>query len=81
MKCRMCKNGNTATGTHTVTLEKNDTVLVVRQVPADICENCGEYYLDADVSTTLWEMVNRAVKHHAELEILNYATHGELIEG
>ena len=50
MTCVLCKNGTTRRGTVTVTLERGKTVVVVRDVPADVCENCGEYYLDSSVA-------------------------------
>ena len=46
MKCVICKTGQTYPGTTTVTLQGANTVVVIRDVPADVCENCGEYYLN-----------------------------------
>ncbi|MGH7938508.1 MAG: type II toxin-antitoxin system MqsA family antitoxin, partial [Bryobacteraceae bacterium] len=42
MKCTICKKGETAPGTATVTLERGGLTLVVKDVPAQICDNCGE---------------------------------------
>ena len=39
MTCVLCKNGVTRPGMVTVTLERGKTVVVVRDVPADVCEN------------------------------------------
>ncbi|MFZ2725131.1 MAG: type II toxin-antitoxin system MqsA family antitoxin [Methylococcaceae bacterium] len=47
MKCAICRNGYTEQGFTTVTLERNQSTLVFKQVPADICENCGEIYLSS----------------------------------
>ena len=47
MKCVICKNGETRDGAATVTLERGGATVVVKEVPAEVCGNCGEYYLIA----------------------------------
>lgn len=73
MTCALCKNGVTRPGTVTVTLERGKTVVVVRDVPADVCENCGEYYLDSTVAQEVYHRAEAAVARNAEVEILRYA--------
>ena len=73
MTCLLCKNGETRPGTVTVTLERGKTVVVVRDVPADVCENCGEYYLDSPVAQEVYQRAEAAVARNAEVEILRYA--------
>ncbi|HME33279.1 MAG TPA: type II toxin-antitoxin system MqsA family antitoxin [Terriglobales bacterium] len=73
MTCVLCKNGETHPGTVTVTLERGKTVVVVRDVPADVCENCGEYYLDSSVAQEVYQRAEAAVARNAEVEILRYA--------
>ena len=73
MKCVLCKNGETRPGTVTVTLERGKTVVVVRDVPADVCANCGEYYLDNSVAQRVYQRAEAAVERNAEVEILRYA--------
>ncbi|HMA71401.1 MAG TPA: type II toxin-antitoxin system MqsA family antitoxin [Xanthobacteraceae bacterium] len=45
MKCIVCKEGYTALSTVTVTLQRGNTVVIVRDAPAAVCQNCGEYSL------------------------------------
>lgn len=71
MKCVLCKSGETRPGT--VTLERGKTVVVVREVPASVCGNCGEYYLDDNVAKRVYERAEEAVERDAEVEILRYA--------
>ena len=73
MTCVLCKNGTTRRGTVTVTLERGKTVVIVRDVPADVCENCGEYYLDSPVAQEVYQRAEAAVARNAEVEILRYA--------
>jgi YgiT-type zinc finger domain-containing protein len=46
MRCMVCKVGDTARGTVSVTLQRGNTVVIVRDAPAAVCQSCGEYYLD-----------------------------------
>jgi YgiT-type zinc finger domain-containing protein len=73
MKCVICKEGDTAPGRVTVTLQRGNTVVIVREVPAAVCRNCGEYYLDEAVASKLYQQGEEAVQRHAEVEILRYA--------
>jgi YgiT-type zinc finger domain-containing protein len=73
MKCAICKNGNTEPGVLTVVLEKNKTTLVFKDVPAEICENCGEEYVSAETNKHLLKLADDAVNRGVDLEMLNYA--------
>ena len=73
MRCALCKTGETRAGKVTVTLERGKTVVVVRDVPAAVCGNCGEYYLDEDVAKRVYARAEAAVERNAEVEILRYA--------
>ena len=46
MKCLICKQAETQPGVTTITLERDGLTLVVKQVPAQVCPNCGEAYVD-----------------------------------
>ncbi len=48
MQCVICKHGETQPGHATVTLERGDLTFVVKHVPARVCDNCGEEYVDED---------------------------------
>ncbi len=53
MKCVICKHGETIKGTTTITLERGSSTLVFKDVPAQICDNCGEKYVDHQTTQTL----------------------------
>jgi YgiT-type zinc finger domain-containing protein len=57
----------------TVTLQRGDTTVILKQVPAEVCENCGEYYLSDLVTAQVMERAEAAVKSGAEVEILRFA--------
>jgi YgiT-type zinc finger domain-containing protein len=73
MKCVICRLGETNTGLTTVTLERGQAAVIIRDVPADICENCGEYYLSEAVAEKVQNLAEQAFQHGVEIEVLRYA--------
>ncbi|MCK4959269.1 MAG: type II toxin-antitoxin system MqsA family antitoxin [Planctomycetes bacterium] len=73
MKCVICRQGQTKDGFATVTLNREHTTVVIKEVPADICENCGEYYLSDTVTAKIEKLAAQAVHDGVEIEILRYA--------
>ena len=73
MKCVICKQGKTVPGKVTVTLQRGETTVIIKEVPADVCENCGEYFLSEKVTQKLMERADEVVKKGAEVEILQFA--------
>jgi len=73
MKCVICKHGETAPGKVTVTLQRGRSTIIIRDVPAMVCDNCGEYYLSEDVSRRILSLAEAAVARGTELEMMAYA--------
>jgi YgiT-type zinc finger domain-containing protein len=73
MKCVICRQGETFPGLVTVPLQRGETTVIFKQVPAEVCENCGEYFLTQAVTDRLLTRAEEAVKNGAEVEILRYA--------
>ncbi|QDL11871.1 hypothetical protein DP114_31775 [Brasilonema sennae CENA114] len=73
MQCVICKHGETQPGWVTVTLERNNTIVILKGVPAEVCNNCGEYYLNESVTDEVLKRAEEAVNKGAEVEILRYA--------
>jgi YgiT-type zinc finger domain-containing protein len=73
MHCTLCKVGETAQGMTTVVLHRDDTALIIKQVPADICTNCGEYYLSETIADRVLRLADEAVEKGTEVEILRFA--------
>lgn len=73
MKCVICKQGELTPGHVTVTLQRDETIVIFKKVPADVCDNCGEYYLSEEITEKLLAKAETAVKNGAEVEILRFA--------
>ncbi len=70
MTCVVCKIGETQPGEATLLLERGESIIIIKDVPAHICENCGEKYFDADVTREVMQRAEEAVQKGAELEVL-----------
>lgn len=72
MKCLICKVGETREGRTVVTLRRGESTIIFKNVPADVCDNCGEYYLSEAITAELLKRAEAAVKDGAELEIKRF---------
>jgi YgiT-type zinc finger domain-containing protein len=73
MKCVVCKQAETRPGVTTVTFERGDSTFVVREVPAQVCPNCGEDYVDATVTAELLRSAENLSRAGTQVDIRRYA--------
>ena len=73
MKCVICKQAVTRPGKTTVTLQRDGVTLVVVNVPAEVCENCGEAYVDEATARKLLRRAEEATRAGVVLDIREYA--------
>lgn len=73
MNCVICRNGETEPGRVTVSLTRGETTIIVKAVPADVCTNCGEYYLSSQTAEVVARRADNAARNGAEVEILRFA--------
>ncbi len=71
MTCPLC-GGNCHKGKTTFTVDLGFGVVVVREVPATVCEQCGADWIDDSVSEVLENLVMDARQKHAMIEVTNY---------
>ena len=72
MKCIICRKGETKDGTATVTLDRDGTTLVFKGVPARVCTNCGEEYVDEETTASLLKSASEAARIGIQVEIRQY---------
>jgi len=68
MNCPLC-GAEKKPGTTTFTVELGFGVVVVRDVPAQVCVQCGESWIEDAVSEKLELIVKDARKHHPVVEV------------
>ena len=72
MKCVICRQGETRPGKATVTLERGGTTVVIRGVPARVCGNCGEEYIDEEIAAQLLRTTEEMARSGAQVDIREY---------
>ncbi|MPZ97929.1 MAG: YgiT-type zinc finger protein [Dehalococcoidia bacterium] len=73
MTCGFCWDDETHPGTVTVTFSEGDATVIIKDVPAQICSNCEEYFLSEEVTEEVLERANGAFGRGTEVAILRYA--------
>lgn len=68
----MCPTGTLEEGTTTVTMEREGATIVFKAVPADVCNTCGEAFLDEDVSERVSREAQAAVEAGVEVDVRRY---------
>ena len=69
MMCPICRQGETHPGTTTVTLERGELTFVAKNVPAMVCANCGEEYLDSSTTEQVLRMAEEAAASGVQVDI------------
>ena len=72
MKCVICKVGETQPGTTTVTMERGGVTLVFKKTPARVCTNCGEAYVEEEISRQLLQAADAAVQEGVQVDIREF---------
>jgi YgiT-type zinc finger domain-containing protein len=78
MKCVICKLGETKAGTTTLTFVRsfpglsNEMTIILKGVPAQVCSNCGEAYLDESTSAEALRIAEQAFRAGTSVEIREF---------
>ncbi len=70
--CPLCK-GSIVQGSSTFTVDLGSGVVVVRDVPASVCSQCGEEWLSNDTSMKLETIVESARQKHVTVEVARWS--------
>lgn len=73
MKCSICRMGETEPGTTTVSLQRGEATVVLKHVPAEVCDACGEYYLSTEVSAEVLRRAEAAAAAGLEVAVQRFA--------
>jgi len=72
MTCRVCESPMRATVTDFPFKLSDHSIVVIKELPVLLCENCTEYALEDRVMATVEHILN-AVDDAAELSVVKYA--------
>ena len=75
MKIRACAvcGGTKLNGKTTFTVDYTSGVLVVRNVPAEVCSQCGEEWIADDIAARLETVAEAARKDKKQIEVVDFA--------
>jgi YgiT-type zinc finger domain-containing protein len=69
MKCLVCKQSEACPSLTTVTLERGEFSLVLKNVPALVCPECGEAYTDEITAARLLETALQLEAEGLQVEV------------
>jgi YgiT-type zinc finger domain-containing protein len=58
MRCLVCKHNRFKKGTTVLPIERGNAILLVTDIPARVCTNCGDSYLEEEVAQNVQEIAN-----------------------
>ncbi len=73
MHCFACKSETVKPGRATYVVERDGHVAAIRDVPADVCPQCGEEKFAAATAQVLYDQAERILAHGSEVEIAKFA--------
>ncbi len=73
MQCAFCGRGETEPGTATVTLAPENTTVVIRDVPAEVCTTFGEEYVSKEIMGDLLRIAREAAHAGVQVDVRSYA--------
>jgi YgiT-type zinc finger domain-containing protein len=71
-RCPICGGGRVP-GKTTFTAELGTGILVVRGVPATVCDQCGERWIDDETASDLERRAEDARRRGVEVEVVSFA--------
>ncbi|MEI3434928.1 MAG: type II toxin-antitoxin system MqsA family antitoxin [Clostridia bacterium] len=72
MNCFMCK-GKLEEKNTTFMVELDNCIIIIKNVPSLVCEQCGEVLYSNEVSKQLEKLVNAVRNSITEITIINYS--------
>ena len=72
-RCPLC-GGTVEAGETVCAVELGFGVVVVRHVPAGVCQRCGESWIENGTAANLERIVETARRERSEVEVLAYSS-------
>lgn len=71
MECFMCK-GELEVKKVNYIVDLDNTVIVIKDVPAKVCKKCGEKFYDNETAANIEKMVNQLKELAVEVTVVKY---------
>lgn len=66
MRCAICKFGRVSPGVKTIMLNRDALTVVIKEAPSNVCDSCGEGYMDAEVRAAIRHILDQAEQDGVE---------------
>lgn len=73
MSCPLCKMGSMELGKTMVVLTREEATIVFKHVPALVCDDCGDYLLDEETTTIVYNRAKQVFSSGLELTVTTFA--------
>jgi YgiT-type zinc finger domain-containing protein len=70
MTCLICKTGIYKPGKVTVKLERDSAIVLIKEVPAEVCDTCSNYLLDQQTTRAVLNLAKKSFDNGTELEVI-----------
>jgi YgiT-type zinc finger domain-containing protein len=72
MICLICRQAELIYGSTSISFERDEFRLLMRNVPAQVCPNCGEAVVDEDVAAELLKKTENIFEQGLQDEVRDY---------
>lgn len=72
MNCIICRQAELIDGFTSIPFERDEFRLLMRNVPAQVCPNCGEALVDEDVAAELLKKTEDVFEQGLQDEVRDY---------
>jgi YgiT-type zinc finger domain-containing protein len=72
MTCVICRSGEVRPGTTTFSVDRGQMTLVLKGVPARVCNQCGEAYFDETTTRRIEEIAERVEHAGVQVAVRDY---------
>jgi YgiT-type zinc finger domain-containing protein len=73
MTCPICKHGHTVSTSTTLVFQKGSFTIIVKNVPAEVCDYCDESFLSENVSNRVIDLTRNEETGGSAVKLLHYA--------
>lgn len=74
MKCVICKHGELKPGVTSLLFEKNNSTIVIKGVPVDKCDNCGEIYVPDKTAEQIMSLLESVEGQGIIVDVRNFSS-------
>ncbi|WP_445370972.1 type II toxin-antitoxin system MqsA family antitoxin [Methylomonas sp. HW2-6] len=72
MQCPICKFGFMIDALSNVSLDSGEAVLIFKNVPAKVCNNCGEEYFEGNITASILAQASSPLSQSSQFQVRRF---------